>query len=275
MKFIQIFILLFLSTLQIFSQVNHDISNLQKHYEAFEYSTIILKSDELLLDKERFTQQDLIQIYMLKAASHFSMNDSEDSRKSFIEILKLDENFELNNSQYSPKLVAFFDEVKKEFLDILEEKNKPQQIKIIQPEENIFPRQNKNEINIALAKSILMPGLGHLHLNENSKGWILTSISTVNLASMIYFIFDSNKKEENYLAQTNQEQIKIKYDEYNKSYKIRNVLIGTYAAIWLYSQIDILFFSNELNSEEVISNLQKIDLKNHQNSLQFSINIPF
>ncbi|MBK8944149.1 MAG: hypothetical protein IPM32_02660 [Ignavibacteriae bacterium] len=267
MKFIQIFILLFLSTLQIFSQVNLDISNLQKHYEAFEYSTIVIKSEALLLDKERFTKKDLIQIYTLKAASHFSMNDSEDSRKSFIEILKLDENFELNNSQYSPKLVAFFDEVKKEFLDILEEKNKPQQIKIIQPDENIFPRQNKNEINIALAKSILMPGLGHLHLNENSKGWILTSISTVNLASMIYFIFDANKKEENYLAQTNQEQIKIKYDAYNKSYKIRNVLIGTYAAIWLYSQIDILFFSNELGSEKVLTNFQ-----NQQNSIIFSFN---
>lgn len=274
MKFISIFFAISISAIQLFAQVNMDIIILQKHYEAFEYSTVISKSENLLFDKERFSENDLIQIYTLKAASHFAMNDIEDSRKSFIEILKIDNKFELNNSQYSPKLVTFFDEVKKEFLDILKENDEPEQLKIESNENQIFSKQNKNEFNIALAKSILLPGLGHLHLNNNSKGWILTSASTVSLGSMLYFIFDTNKREKNYLAQTNSVLLNEKYEEFNSSYKIRNLLIATYAAIWIYSQIDILFFSDELGSEKVLSNFQNINFLNQQNNIMFSLNIP-
>ncbi len=47
------------------------------------------------------------------------MSEFENSRKSFIEILKIDENFNLDSSQFSPKLITFFSDVKKEFLEIL------------------------------------------------------------------------------------------------------------------------------------------------------------
>ncbi|MBK7105394.1 MAG: hypothetical protein IPH62_08930 [Ignavibacteriae bacterium] len=274
MKFNSILLALTFSTIQLFAQSNVDLINLQNHYELFEYSTVISKSEQLLLDKKRFSQHDIIQIYTLKAVSHYSMSDMENSRKSFVEILKINENFELNNSQFSPKLVTYFNDVKKEFLDILKVKDESEQIKIEPNENKILYLQNKSELNNALAKSILLPGLGHLHLDDNSKGWILTSASIVSLGSMIYFIFDANQKEKNYLAQTNPLQIKIKYDEYNKSYKIRNVLIGTYAAIWLYSQIDILFFSNELGSEKVLTNFQNINFENQQNNILFSFSIP-
>ncbi|MFZ1292490.1 MAG: hypothetical protein WAR79_20535 [Melioribacteraceae bacterium] len=275
MKLKNSILLIFIFTsLQLFSQENAEISSLQKHYEAFEYSSVISKSENLLFDKDRFSEKDLIQIFTIKAASHFSISDLENSRKSFIEILKIDGNYELNNSQYSPKLVAFFSEVKNEFLDILKVKEEPEPIKIDPQKNQISNSKNNSERNIALAKSIILPGLGHLHLNDNSKGWILTSAGTVTLGSMIYFIFDSNKKEKDYLAQTNSLLIKSKYDDYNSSYKIRNLLIGIYAAIWLYSQIDILFFSNELGSEQVLSNFQNLNFQNQQNNIIFSLNIP-
>jgi hypothetical protein len=68
---------------------------------------------------------------------------------------------------------------------------------------------------------------------------------------MLYFIVDANEKEKAYLSETNSVLIQSNYDKYNKSYKIRNTLIATYAAIWLYSQIDLLFFSNSIGSKHL------------------------
>ena len=275
MRYILILILICSSTLPIFSQAIVDINNLQNLYESFNYQKVISQSEELLLDKERFTKENLIIIYTLKASSQYSISDFENSRKSFIEILKIDENFDLDSSQFSPKLVDFFNDVKKEFLEILDVKEESDLHKSNLDKNPVLDSNNYNEKNIAIAKSIILPGLGHLHLNDNPKGWILTSASTITLGSMIYFIFDAQNKEKEYLAQTKPDLIKMKYDSYNGSYKIRNFLIGTYIAIWLYSQIDMLFFSDQLESNKVLSNFENFNFQNHRNGLQFSINITF
>jgi hypothetical protein len=131
------------------------------------------------------------------------------------------------------------------------------------------------EINSAIAKSLIVPGWGHLHLKNNTKGWILTTASTAILGSMIYFILDANKKENNYLAETNATLIQQKYGDYNSSYKIRNLLIASYAAIWLYSQIDILFFSKELGSENISLNNSANYYPRNRNNIVVSFQIPF
>jgi hypothetical protein len=275
MKLINLFIFIFISAVwQISAQSFNEINDLQKHYESFEYSTVISKADNLLLDKERFSDESLIQIYMLKAASHFAMSDNEDSRKSFIDLLKINENFELDSTQYSPKLIDFFKNVKAEFWDIL---NVNYDSEISKPEdESKIPIQIiKSDFHTAIAKSLILPGWGHLHLKNNTQGWILTSVGTITLSSMIYFIFDANAKENNYLSETNLDLIQRKYVEYNNSYKIRNTLIITYAAVWLYSQVDLLFFSNEIKSENISVSFSNTYQKFDNSKILISFQIPF
>lgn len=240
--------------LQLFAQSVSEITNLQKHYESFEYSTVITDANNLLLDKDRFSDESLIKIYTLKAASHYAMNDLIDARKSFVNLLKINIECELDTLQYSPKLIDFYHSVKNEFLDILNAKNE----KDIENSktENQFTKQNFVTVyNTSIAKSIILPGWGHLELKDNTQGWILTSVSALTLGSMIYFIIDANTKENDYLSETNSDLIQKKYNSYNKSYKIRNTLIAAYAAVWLYSQIDILFFSNKLGSKNISINI--------------------
>ncbi len=258
------------------AQTTNDLDELQKHYEAFEYSTVIAKSKNLLLDKNRFSEQDLTQIFTLKAASHYAMGDKANTRKSFIELLKLEKNFELNSVKYSPKLIELFNNVKEEFADILQTKNKNPQLK--NRETVNLESQKKvinSNLNTAIAKSIVLPGWGHLHIKNNTKGWILTSASTITLGSLIYFIFDTNSKEKNYLSEINFALIQDKYNKYNSSYKIRNTLIATYAAIWIYSQIDMLFFSNELGSKNITSQILNNFLPADKNSIAISFKINF
>lgn len=277
MKIITGIIFVFVSSLSIlFAQSNEDIEILQNEYQSFNYSTVISKASNLLLDKERFSEETIIKIYTLKSASHFAMGETENARKTFVDILKLNENFELSNVSYSPKLIDLFKNVKEEFHEVLkvnEEKYFHQNE--IKSQNLSEPVLVNSEINSALAKSLAVPGWGHLSLGDNTKGWVLTSASTVALGSMLYFIFDANSKEKSYLAETNFTQIQIKYDQYNKSYKIRNALIATYAAIWIYSQIDILFFSNQLGSDRISAHVLESIQVNHQDKITFSFNFPF
>lgn len=272
MKIYSGIIFFFISTFSVLiAQTNKELDALQNEYESFNYATVISKAHDLLLDKERFSDETIIEISTLKAASHYAMGELENTRKTFIEILKLNENFELSNISYSPKLVDFFHEVKAEFLDVLKvNEEKYTQQKEVQPAFIDQTQLLTHERNTALAKSLLLPGWGHLSLGDNTKGWILTSAGVAALGSMIYFIVDANNRENDYLSEINSTQIQIKYDEYNKSYKIRNALIATYAAIWIYSQIDILFFSNQLGSENISAHISDNLQLTNQNKITLS-----
>lgn len=254
MKIFTGFILYFLcSALFLFAQSNHDIEKLQNHYQSFEYSKVVHEAENMLIDKDRFSDSLLVQIYTLKSASHYAMGERNESRKAIIELLKIDSSHELNELRYSPKLISFFVEIKNEFSEIIktndEKLDSQNKEEILKP--NLYFGTRNSIPNSATAKSLLLPGLGHLHIDDNTKGWVLTSASLVSFGSMVYFIVDTDSKEKDYLSETNSELIQANYDKYNKSYKIRNTLIATYAAIWLYSQIDLLFFSNSLGSEHL------------------------
>ncbi|MCL4551643.1 MAG: hypothetical protein M1495_24105, partial [Bacteroidetes bacterium] len=61
-------------------------------------------------------------------------------------------------------------------------------------------------------------------------------------------------------------------DDYNKTYKVRNVLIATYAAIWIYSQIDLLFLDGQ---NSAINESQKLSLTLENYSAISTINLGF
>ena len=60
---------------QISAQLNKDVIDLQNNYELFRYSTVIQKAENLLLDKERFSDASLLKIISLKASSHYASSD--------------------------------------------------------------------------------------------------------------------------------------------------------------------------------------------------------
>ncbi len=248
-------IIFFLSAqfIVVFAQSNYALDKLQTHYEMFEYSSVIHEAEKILMDKERLTDSLLINIYTLKAASHFAMGDQISTRKAFVEILKIDAQYILNDLSYSPKLITFYNEVENEFSDIIKLNEKKFENKEYNKNLNSVDNENQKDqlFNNALAKSLLVPGLGHIDRGDITKGWILTSASVVTLSSMVYFIVDANSKEKDYLGETNSDLINSRYTTYNNSYKIRNILITSYVAIWLYSQIDLLFFSNNLGSKYI------------------------
>ncbi len=108
--------LVFLLSINIFSQINGDsLKILKKQFESFEYQKAINRANQLLAGKDTISKANLKEIYRMKGISHFSINQDDSARYSFRQILKLDSTYNLDSSKTSPKIVAFFNDIKNNF----------------------------------------------------------------------------------------------------------------------------------------------------------------
>lgn len=230
---------------------------INNQFQSFEYQAVIENADSLLTDVNILNDSDKVEIYRLKGVSHYSLLQMRLALNSFINILKLNPNYEMSPIQNSPKIVKYFNEIKNSFSkDMINAEKREEEF-------NKSLINQRNAINKSIGYSILLPGLGHLQNGETTKGWGLISAAVITLGSSVYFILDTNKKEDDYLSEIEKSQIEIKYNKYNDSYKYRNYSLISFAAVWLYSQIDLLFF-NEIESEKLMVNPMMIHTKNPQ-----------
>lgn len=230
-------------------QENKDeLKDLAQKFSNFEYSDVIEQASQLIEDKSQFTRLQLIEIYRMKGISHFSMLDEDKARLSFIEILKIDTSYTLSPSNTSPKIISFFNKVKNEYLISVE--GKEEKITVVKHDTVYVPVTVRDtlaahRLRQALLPSFFIPGTGHLVLESSLKSWTLTTLSVASIATGIFYIIDTNKKEKEYLQETDLNEVSEKYNKYNFSYRMRNLAVISYVALWLYCQLDILFFSDD------------------------------
>ena len=96
----------------------------KNQYEAFEYKRVIDLSEEILQKKDSLTKRDIIEVLIMKAASHYALADEAAAKKCFLEMLKTDRNCNLDSENISPKIIALFHEVRSDFLQ-----GSPEQLK--------------------------------------------------------------------------------------------------------------------------------------------------
>jgi hypothetical protein len=242
-----------------FSQVNDSINIITENFRNFEYAEVIRLSEYFLRSNENLDNNQLIEIYTMKGIAHYSFGEDYDAKESFISILNLDSSFTLDPTRTSPKIITFYNEIKDEYIKNLSEINsedKPSQT--VRIDTVFIPRilrdvESENKLKNSLVRSLILPGLGHLYNGNTTKGWILTTLSVASIASTIYFVVDSNQKENEYLQERNRSSIEDKYDSYNISNSLKNFSIGSFVVVWLYSQVDLLFFSGNEGSSQIIN----------------------
>jgi|SRR5690554_851925 len=245
-----------------FGQDNEEvIEEITDAFRNFEYNKVIEISEDHLKDKDKFSNPELIEIYRMKGISHYALLDDNQSRLSFIEILRLDSSYVLDPAHTSPKIISFFSNVKNEYLASIE--GKEEKIVVTQLDTVYVTRLYRDttaESNFkhALIRSLIIPGTGHLYLDSNLKSWVLTILSAASIGAGIYYISDTNEKEKIYLMERNPNETGKKYNDYNFSYRMRNLAFISFAALWLYSQIDLLFFI-EKEQPGIFSYLPKVN----------------
>ena len=234
--------LLFLTLL--YSQTyDSRLTPLLERYKSFDYHSVIEYAENLLKDSISLSASDLCEIYRLKAISHYSLLEMPEALNNFIALLKINPDYTLDPVHNSPKIIAYFNEIQRTFLEKTE-RNKS----ILHTINDMKEQQDTLKLQPTGAKksmvySLLVPGLGHITSKPSTKGWLLVSAGMVSIAFSTYYVIDTQQKERDYLNATDKVEIEQKYSAYNAAYKKRNIALFTFASIWLYSQIDYIFFS--------------------------------
>ena len=256
---ISFFVLFFCIDISFSQQVNESLNIIIENFKNFEYAEVIRLSQNLLKNNNELNDDQLIEIYTMKGVSHYSFGEDDYARESFLEILKMDSSFTLDQNKISPKIITLFNQVKREYLkNLSEEIPEEKPLQIVRVDTVFVPQivkdvESENKLKNSLIRSVVFPGVGHFYNGSETKGWILTSLSALSLTSIVYFIIDSNKKEKEYLQERDINLIEDKYDLYNFSNRMKNISIGSFAAVWLYSQIDLLFFTEGLDISKGVS----------------------
>ena len=138
---------------------NESMTSLINKYKSFEYRAVIEQADDLFADSTGLNTSDICEIYRLKALSHYSLLDMDGALNSFVALLNVKQDYTLDPEHNSPKVIAYFEEVRRHFAE-REVKPEPQ-LEIAYNEMNqkmdsleISP----SKMNKSLLYSLLLPG---------------------------------------------------------------------------------------------------------------------
>jgi len=273
--------ILFLLILGVFGSIKAQdttlFDSIRNEYESFNYEKVILMANNALLDTSTFNKNELIEIYLMKSVSHFTLNEEDSVRKSFIEILKINPEYSLDPLSVSPKIVTLYEKVKDDFNQIVGPKPEPEISENTLPgsitvlTDTIFVDKYRGLPAWSYFKSALVPGWGHIDNGDEVKGFILTGVSVFLAGSAIYYTLETNDREKDYLNAEGSSEIRETYNSYNKAYQMRNGLIIGYLGVWLYSQLDLMFINNDVRIGDNL-NSAKIDIPS---DLKLSLSISF
>lgn len=222
------------------------IDELKKIYESFRYRDVISGAESLLQNSAAFSSAELIEIFRLKAFSHYSLMEESKSEQSFAEIIRLDKNYELDPVRTSPKILGFFKEVKSRAAS-----SSPQTVPLVirdtvKVKEQVFievPKYDTVYIKNSDYPFLPLPGLPQYRRGEQGKGIALMCAAGASLVSSVFFLFDARAKEIDYLNAVTSNTIQERYNSFNTAYKLRNISFAAFAAVFLYSQVDVLFYN--------------------------------
>jgi hypothetical protein len=230
----------------------------------------VIKNSDRLITEHTLSDSLMIEIHLMRALVFYTTGKDSSIKKSFESILEIKNNYVPDPLVISSRLIPIFEEVRSDYF-----KKHPDLV--IPPD--LIPKEQAQAVNqeiskIAVAGNFLLPGIGQLHKGESVKGMITTAASLLNLGAVFYFTSDASRKQSDYLNETNKALIQGKYDDYNKSYKLRNTFIITYAAIWVFSQIDFLFSSDQQESKENVQLNSFINLNPSKDDFQLGVRLP-
>ena len=225
------------------------IEMLTRQFRDFEYSRVIQLSDRILAQNLVLSTSEEIEIRRMRAISFYSLDDIQSCLIESLEILKIDKDYQLDPVQNPPKIVSFFNEVKANFV-----RSVPLPADTVQvPVDSLnlilrgFDRGEKTT-RAAILRSALLPGWGQLQRGYSTRGWLLIAASAGLAGSSIWAWRHTVSKERAYLNAVRQPQIQSTYSDYNDAYRLRNLLLSASAAVWLYAQLDLFYWSRPKHS---------------------------
>lgn len=205
-------------------------------YKSFGYNDVVALCQKALKDPLATNPDTLVQLYSYMGLSYYALDEMGPSYNKFYQLLKINPQYQLDPAVTPPKILRFFDEIKASM-------NQMHSNNVSAIPDTVFIPTGPDKTSIIY--SFILPGSGHIREGYQTKGWILTTAALVTLGSSVYYIIETNKREKDYLNAVDKDIIEQEYQKYNDAYRLRNLSLGLFAGVWLYSQIDLLLISPE------------------------------
>jgi len=239
-----VLLLLIFSTLSATAQpLSVEIEKLNSLFQEFRYQEVLRQGAEMLDQNPNLQVTEKCEILRLLALSYYARQDMQGTLKNFSEILKLDGNYRLDPRENSPKILAFFEEIRHQFQESKQAHTQKKADSLMVTSPVILTDSPESAAYRRMALSFVLPGSGQIWRGEKTKGWFQLGGSFALLGAGIYFSTETNRLNDQYLQATDTDEISAAYDEYNQAYQTRNLAFAGFVVIWLYTQIDFIFLS--------------------------------
>lgn len=200
-------------------------------YEAFNYEETDRFLEVALNEVETFSPPDQIQLYKYAAFRNFQQGESSQTEEYFWKILEIDPTFSLDPLTTSPKILALFQKTKIDFLKDLQQR-------LAQMEQSVAYNQNP-----VPWRSLVFPGWEQWRRGYRMKGALWTAAGAGCLAGIVQAVIRTGQKKQEYEDAVGVDEIRAKYDEYNRLYQSQFYWSYAFILVWLSSHVDALFFS--------------------------------
>ena len=213
-----------------------DLQPVELQFRNFNYLEVINSADSLILRTENFDTSARLNLLRMKGISEYSLKQQSEAHNTFLAILVVKNTYAMDPVDTSPKILEFYNLIKKSYNSNPRLKSEPN---FFSSKSFTTNTQEQPDLKAIIARSIMIPGWGHYRTGNSRTGkWLLTG-TLITLPASIYFTWDSYRREDRYLSETNPSKIENLYAKYNTSYKVRNGFLTAYLAIWFYAQFDV------------------------------------
>ncbi|KAA3660184.1 MAG: hypothetical protein DWQ10_07245 [Calditrichaeota bacterium] len=235
---------------------NYTIFQMRYLYDEAQFEKATLQGQQLLDKASTFSPEQLLIIHRYMGLSFFNLGQTDSARVHFFSVLSIDADFTLDPINTSPKIIDFFEDVKKQYQDVFTDDN----LTVIAYPQYIFLQDLRPKAGLY---SFFMPGWGQLLKQQKRKAYIIGGSFLVTTLSAGGTYILERKRHDAYLDETDTSKIPSLYNSYNNTSKTRRILQYAALGIWATSLLDALFTKYE----------PRLDILNQ--SIAVGLSIPF
>lgn len=222
-----------LITIRVTAQTNTaDIMQLKFYYDTFEFDKVISAGNTALKSGRELASDKLEFLHQYMALSFYNTAQLDSARGHFLSLLSLDPDRELDPVNISPKIIDFFNEIKKDY-----------QALVTSSPQTIYTRYVVVEdLRPGAAwRSAVIPGWGQFYKQQKTKGYILGGAFWGSLLATGIAWIQEDQAHQDYLSSVTTADIESNYSTYNNWYKTRRTLAITTAVLWAVTVGDAMW----------------------------------
>jgi hypothetical protein len=196
-----------------------------------QFEKTISQGERLLKFNQQFNQNELITIHEYIALSYYNLGELDSSKSHFLSILSINEQYEPDPVNISPKIIEFYNQLKQNYRTV----NLHSQV--IPYTKYVFEEDLRRS---AMFRSAVLPGWGQIHKHQKTKGYIIGGLFFSSLIATGVSLYFEKDYRDKYLSSSSPTGIEANYEKYNDWYKRRQIFTTTTILTWTVGILDAL-----------------------------------